>query len=101
MREWEVKVHSIGKWRMKELRAICRQYPQMQRGTPAQRDRARKIELCAKQAQRGAWKDALLANCCTGVKYEQLDECKVPTSNRNAFFAARREFFSRLDDVMK
>lgn len=101
MREWKVIVHGVGEWRMDELRAICRQYAQMQRGTQTQRERAHKIEEAAEQTRGGGWKDALIANCCTGIKYEQIDADMMPTSNRNAFFAARREFFSRLDDMME
>ena len=101
MREGKIKVHDVNEWRMDELRAICKQYAQLRRGTEKQRARAQRIEDTARQTRGGGWETALLASCCDGKKYEQIDPETMPTSNRNAFFAARREFFSRLDDVME
>ena len=51
------------------------------------------IEKAAKTAGGGKWYDALMLNCCYGRGYEYIDPAILPTSNRNAFFTARREFF--------
>lgn len=100
MREWRIKAHNVSKWRMEELRAVCRQYQAMLKGTQAQKEKAEKIREAAEKTQGGGWEKALIENCCIGKRYEQLDGASMPTSNRNAFFAARREFFRRLDDEM-
>lgn len=55
------------------------------------------IERVAAETNGGDWKDALILNCCHGKGYEQLDPAILPTSRRNAFFQARREFFWRLN----
>ena len=87
-------------WRVRELQAICRQYDKLRRGTEAQRQKALCIERAAHETQAGAWEAALMENVCEGVSYEHLAWEKLPTSNRNAFFAARREFFLRLDEML-
>ena len=86
---------------MSELRAMCRQHDQLARGTDRQRRKAAMIEQAAKDTQGGAWEKALLDSCCRGVRYEHLEVETLKSSNRNAFFAARREFFSRLDDLTR
>jgi hypothetical protein len=48
------------------------------------------IEQAAKETQGGAWERALMDSCCRGVRYEHLEVEKLKSSNRNAFFAARR-----------
>ena len=84
---------------MAELRAMCRQHGQLARGTAHQQQRAKTIEQAARETQGGTWYKALMDNCCRGVRYEHLDVEVLRSSNRNAYFAARREFFSRLDDL--
>ena len=55
------------------------------------------IDRVAGEVDGGDWKEALILNCCYGKGYELLDPSILPTSKRNAFFAARREFFYRLN----
>ena len=60
----------------------------------------RKIDLvdeCAKSIKGGAWYAAIIQNVCMGRSYSQLNATIMPTSFRQAFFAARREFFETLD----
>lgn len=54
------------------------------------------IEDAARETAGGAWYRALVKNACYGIPYECINRAIMPTSNRNAFFAARREFFYRL-----
>ena len=56
------------------------------------------IDRVAGATDGGAWKEALILNCCYGKGYELLDPAILPTSKRNAFFQARREFFFRLNN---
>ena len=98
-REWTIKAGGISPWRMKELQAMCRQHGRLARGTPAQRARARLIEQAARETQGGQWYRALMDNACRGVRYEHLEVEALKSSNRNAYFAARREFFGRLDKL--
>ena len=58
------------------------------------------FERAAKTAAHGTFADALIKNCCYGCGYEHLDPSILPTSNRNAFFQARREFFWLLDNFL-
>jgi hypothetical protein len=55
------------------------------------------IDRVAAETDGGEWKEALILNCCYGKGYELLDPAILPTSKRNAFFEARREFFYRLN----
>lgn len=55
------------------------------------------IEYAASRAAGGEYSKALILNCCFGKGYEFLPPAVLPTSNRNAFFCARREFFWLLD----
>ena len=55
------------------------------------------IDRVAGETDGGDWKEALILNCCYGKGYELLDPSILPTSKRNAFFQARREFFFRLN----
>lgn len=60
----------------------------------------RKIDLvdeCAKKIKNGQWYAAIIQNVCIGRSYSQLDATIMPTSYRQAFFSARREFFDLLD----
>ena len=99
-RKWTIKAHGLSEWRVRELQAVCRQYDKLRRGTEAQRQKARCIEQAARETQAGAWEAVLMDNACRGVSYEHIDWADMPTSHRNAFFAARREFFSRLDELL-
>lgn len=56
------------------------------------------IDRVATETDGGDWKEALILNCCHGMGYEYIDPAILPTSKRNAFFAARREFFYRLNN---
>ena len=52
------------------------------------------IDRVAAAAGDGQWVEALRLNCCYGLGYDQITALQVlPTSNRNAFFRVRREFF--------
>ena len=54
------------------------------------------IDRVAEETDGGEWKEALILNCCYGKGYDYIDRAIIPTSKRNAFFRARREFFFRL-----
>lgn len=52
------------------------------------------IDRVASTVGGGEWAEALRLNCCYGLGYDQITALQVlPTSNRNAFFRVRREFF--------
>lgn len=51
------------------------------------------IERSASIAAGGRFYHALILNCCHGIGYLSMDPAVLPTSNRNAFFHARRDFF--------
>ena len=55
------------------------------------------IDRVAADTDGGNWAEALILNCCYGKGYELIDPAILPTSRRNAFFQARREFFWRLN----
>lgn len=55
------------------------------------------IEYAASRAAGGKYYAALIKNCCYGVGLETMDPALLPSSNRNAFFKARQEFFWLLD----
>ena len=55
------------------------------------------VDECAKRIRIGEWYAAIIQNVCMGRAYAQLDATIMPTSFRQAFFAARREFFDLLD----
>ena len=60
----------------------------------------RKIDMvdeCAKKTKGGIWYAAIIQNVCMGRSYAQLDATIMPTSFRQAYFGARREFFELLD----
>lgn len=54
------------------------------------------INQAASVTRGGRWGKALVANVCDVVAYEDIPNEDLPTSNRNAFFAARREFLCRV-----
>lgn len=60
----------------------------------------RKIDMvdeCARQVKNGEWYAAIIQNVCIGKAYEKMDTTIMPTSHRQAFFAARRDFFALID----
>ena len=54
------------------------------------------IEESAQATAGGNWKAAIIESCCRGVGYDHIPPAMLPTSNRSAFFKARREFFYRM-----
>lgn len=57
------------------------------------------IDRVARQTDGGGWGNALILNCCYRVGYADIDPSILPTSHRNAFFLAKREFFFRLHEA--
>ena len=55
------------------------------------------VDECAKAIDNGDWFAALIQNVCIGRSYEQMDRALMPTSDRNAYFKKRREFFEILN----
>ena len=55
------------------------------------------VDRCAKAVDSGAWYASIIQNVCIGRAYEQMDRALMPTSDRNAYFKRRREFFELLD----
>ena len=54
------------------------------------------IDKCAEAVAGGVFAKALILNICYGLGYDFVDKEILPTSNRNAYFDARRQFFSLL-----
>lgn len=57
------------------------------------------IERAASIPSEGAWYRALILNCCHGIGYLYIEPAVLPTTNRNDFFRARREFFWALHQL--
>lgn len=55
------------------------------------------VDDCAKAIDGGSWFESIIQNVCIGRPYEQLDMALMPTSDRNAYFKKRREFFELLN----
>ena len=55
------------------------------------------VDECAKAIDNGDWYASIIQNVCIGRAYEQMDRALMPTSNKNAYFKKRQEFFSLLD----
>ena len=55
------------------------------------------VDECARAIANGDWYAALIQNVCIGKSYTQMDRALMPTSDKNAFFRKRREFFDLLD----
>ena len=55
------------------------------------------VDECAKAIGEGAWFAAIIQNVCIGRPYEQMDRALMPTSDKNAYFRRRREFFELLN----
>lgn len=57
------------------------------------------IERAALLACGGKFYGALILNCCHNVAASDIDPEVLPTSNRSAFFSARRAFFWTLHQI--
>ena len=55
------------------------------------------VDECAKAIDDGAWFASIIQNVCIGRSYEQMDRALMPTSDKNAYFRKRREFFDLLN----
>ena len=56
------------------------------------------VDDCAREIGGGEWYAAIIQNVCIGRSYEQMDRALMPTSNKNAYFKKRAEFFKLLDE---
>lgn len=56
------------------------------------------IDKVARDVDGGGWERALILNVCYGIGYVDIDPVILPSTHRNAFFQARREFFFRLNE---
>lgn len=61
--------------------------------------KAELVERCARAVQDGAWFAALIQNVCMGRSYATIDPILFPTSHRNDFYRARKQFFLVLDST--
>lgn len=102
----------IGEWELKEVEALARRYRAMKRRADvlercnsagvhgekyaAMRWECSLVETALKETADGKWAKALSQSCCDGIAYVDIDPAIMPTSNRNEFFIARREFYWRL-----
>ena len=55
------------------------------------------VDECARAIGEGMWYAAIIQNVCIGRSYEQMDRALMPTSDKNAYFKRRREFFELLN----
>lgn len=55
------------------------------------------VDSCAREIGGGEWYAAIIQNVCIGKAYTQMDRALMPTSDKNAFFRRRREFFETLN----
>ena len=55
------------------------------------------VEECAKTVGGGEWYEAIIQNVCMAKPYTTIDRALMPTSDKNAYFKRRREFFELLD----
>lgn len=59
------------------------------------------INRVARSVGDGRWEMALILHCCYRMPCDTIDQTIKPTSNRNAFFKAKREFFCLLYQARK
>lgn len=57
------------------------------------------VEECAAAVDGGRWYTALIQNVCLARPYSLIDVSYLPSSDRTAFFRARKEFFIRLNTM--
>lgn len=62
-------------------------------------DKIMMVESTARAIDGGKWYTALIQNCCMGRGLAAIDPAILPTSNRNAFYVARRDFYLLLDEL--
>ena len=55
------------------------------------------VDECARAIDGGAWFAAIIQNVCMAKPYTTIDRALMPTSDKNAYFRRRREFFELLD----
>ena len=55
------------------------------------------VDDVARMIGGGEWYAALIQNICIGRPYTQMDRSLMPTSDANAYFKRRREFFEILN----
>ena len=55
------------------------------------------VDECARAIDGGEWYAPIIQNVCIGKSYEQMDRALMPTSDKNAFFRKRRQFFELLN----
>ena len=55
------------------------------------------LDDCAREIEVGVWYSEIIQNVCIGKSYTQMDRALMPTSDANAFFRRRREFFDILN----
>ena len=102
----------IDRWEYQEVEALARRYKGMKaRADVLEKCRATGVhgeqyatirwecgivERALRETAGGEWEKALYQVCCEGKAYEDVDPVEMPTSRRNEFFRARREFYWRL-----
>ena len=64
-------------------------------------DKCRTVERAAEQVDGGRWRAALIQNICMGTALYLIDPVILPTSRRNEYYKAKRQFFAILDDVLE
>ena len=57
------------------------------------------VERCAMSIDGGIWFNALIENVCRAKPHGVIDQALMPTSNRGAFFHARKKFFLLLNEA--
>ena len=55
------------------------------------------VDECAREIGEGKWYAAMIQHVCMQKKYEQIEKTLMPTSDRNAFYKQRRNFFKLID----
>lgn len=55
------------------------------------------VDECARTIGNGEWYTAIIQNVCMAKPYSMIDKELMPTSDKNAYFKKRREFFDLLD----
>ena len=57
------------------------------------------VERCALAVDGGIWFNALVENVCRAKPYNMIDPVLMPTSNKSAFFQARKKFFLLINEA--